>query len=131
MLRGINVGGRRRLPMAELRALLTDAGHTDVATYVQSGSVVLADAKRHQVTFLSAPVADAVRARIESATLAPERVACAGREVYAWHPDGVARSKLWNVLGGSALGVVATTRNWATVTALAEMAGSGAPGRKQ
>ena len=41
LLRGINVGGAHRVPMAELRALLTDAGYENVRTYVQSGNVVL------------------------------------------------------------------------------------------
>ncbi|MGZ4312798.1 MAG: DUF1697 domain-containing protein, partial [Solirubrobacteraceae bacterium] len=41
MLRGINLGPNRRVPMAELRALLGDAGYEDVRTYVQSGNVVL------------------------------------------------------------------------------------------
>lgn len=40
-LRGINVGGHRKVPMAELRALVAGLGHTDVATYVASGNVVL------------------------------------------------------------------------------------------
>ncbi len=46
----------------------------------------------------------------------------AGRELYAWHPDGVARSKLWNELAGKELGVTATARNWTTVTNLLAMA---------
>ena len=45
-----------------------------------------------------------------------------GREIYAWHPDGVARSKLWNELAGKGLGVTATARNWTTVTTLLDMA---------
>src|ERR1700744_5782915 len=40
MLRGINLGPNRRVPMADLRALLTDAGYGEVQTYVQSGNVV-------------------------------------------------------------------------------------------
>lgn len=40
LLRGINVGGHRKVPMAELRTLLTDLGFGDVATYIQSGNVV-------------------------------------------------------------------------------------------
>lgn len=43
LLRGVNVGGRRRVPMAPLRAALADAGFTAVRTYVQSGNVVLDD----------------------------------------------------------------------------------------
>jgi len=40
LLRGINVGGRNRVAMADLREVVTSLGHTDVATYIQSGNVV-------------------------------------------------------------------------------------------
>ena len=40
LLRGINVGGKNRLPMKELAALFVDAGCEDVRTYIQSGNVV-------------------------------------------------------------------------------------------
>lgn len=40
LLRGINVGGRNRLAMADLRDVLADLGHADVRTYVQSGNAV-------------------------------------------------------------------------------------------
>jgi uncharacterized protein (DUF1697 family) len=40
LLRGINVGGRNKLPMAELRALCQELGWRDVATYIQSGNVL-------------------------------------------------------------------------------------------
>lgn len=40
LLRGINVGGNRQLPMADLRALCTMAGCERVTTYIQSGNVV-------------------------------------------------------------------------------------------
>lgn len=169
LLRGINLGPSRRLPMADLRALLTEAGFGDVATYVQSGNVALDSAlvpdalaaeltrliaerfdldvpvivrshdelaaviafnplrdvatepKRHQVTFLDAPLADEARAALEAAAVEPERVAFGEREVYAWHPAGIARSKLWNALAGKGLGVRGTSRNWTTVLKLAEM----------
>jgi uncharacterized protein (DUF1697 family) len=41
LLRAVNVGGRNKLPMADLRQIATDLGYTDVATYVQSGNLVL------------------------------------------------------------------------------------------
>ncbi|MFI5841959.1 DUF1697 domain-containing protein [Catenuloplanes sp. NPDC051500] len=41
LLRGINVGRNRRIGMADLRELLTAEGHTNVATLLQSGNVVL------------------------------------------------------------------------------------------
>ena len=172
LLRGINLGPSRRVPMAELRALLADAGHEDVVTYLQSGNIVLSsgastadlestvsehntdrfgfavpvvgrtapelsavvgrnplgdvatEPKRHQVTFLAEPVSETVRVKLEAAVAASEQVAFHGREIYAWHPAGVARSKLWNAIAGTGLGVVGTSRNWATVTTLADMASS-------
>jgi uncharacterized protein (DUF1697 family) len=44
LLRGINVGGHNRLPMATLRAVAESVGCTDVATYVQSGNLVVTSA---------------------------------------------------------------------------------------
>lgn len=40
LLRGINVGGKNQVSMADLRAAFADAGFGDVATYIQSGNVV-------------------------------------------------------------------------------------------
>ena len=41
LLRGINVGGKNRVPMAELRSLLEGLGFDNVSTYVASGNVFL------------------------------------------------------------------------------------------
>lgn len=40
LLRGINVSGQKKIPMAELRELLAKSGFSDVQTYIQSGNVV-------------------------------------------------------------------------------------------
>ncbi|WP_179021918.1 DUF1697 domain-containing protein [Winogradskyella forsetii] len=40
LLRGINVGGHKKVPMAELRTLLTKSGLQNVKTYIQSGNVI-------------------------------------------------------------------------------------------
>lgn len=40
LLRGINVGGHKKVSMADLRALLSKHGFQDVKTYIQSGNVV-------------------------------------------------------------------------------------------
>jgi len=40
LLRGINVGGHKKVPMAELRELLTKSGLENVKTYIQSGNVI-------------------------------------------------------------------------------------------
>jgi uncharacterized protein (DUF1697 family) len=170
MLRGINLGSHRRVPMADLRTLLSEAGYEAVRTYVQSGNIVFGspakpaeverdlqkliserfgfdvpvvvrsraqlaavvkadplgdvaeDPKRYQVSFLAEkPSADLVR-RMQERAVESERVVARGREIYAWHPDGVARSKLWNELAGKGLGITATARNWTTVTTLLDMA---------
>ena len=41
LLRGINVGGKNKVPMAALRDLLESHGHTKVSTYIASGNVIL------------------------------------------------------------------------------------------
>ena len=61
LLRGINVGGRNKLPMRELTAVFVEAGGEDVRTYIQSGNVV----------FQADPsVADGLPARITAAIAA-------------------------------------------------------------
>ena len=40
LLRGINVGGHKKVPMAELRDVLTSSGLENVRTYIQSGNVI-------------------------------------------------------------------------------------------
>ncbi|WP_296380542.1 DUF1697 domain-containing protein [Winogradskyella sp.] len=40
LLRGINVGGHKKVPMAELRELLTKSGLENVKTYIQSGNII-------------------------------------------------------------------------------------------
>jgi uncharacterized protein (DUF1697 family) len=41
LFRGINVGGKNKVPMVELRALLTDLGFRNVRTYIQSGNAIV------------------------------------------------------------------------------------------
>jgi uncharacterized protein (DUF1697 family) len=156
--------------MPKLRSALEDAGFEDVATYVQSGNVVLSSGdsatkvaraleqlvekefglkipvvvrtraqiaqvvkrnplakvaknpKRYQVSFLEEKPSAALIRQLEEVAAPTERVVAEGREIYAWHPEGVARSKLWAALAGKGLGVTATARNWTTVTKLLELA---------
>jgi uncharacterized protein (DUF1697 family) len=44
LLRGINVGGRNKVPMADLREVVASLGHTGVTTYIQSGNVLFSTA---------------------------------------------------------------------------------------
>jgi len=41
LLRGINVGGKNKLPMVRLREVLGELGYTNVSTYIASGNVIL------------------------------------------------------------------------------------------
>jgi uncharacterized protein (DUF1697 family) len=41
LLRGINVGGKNKIPKARLRTCLEELGFTDVSTYIASGNVFL------------------------------------------------------------------------------------------
>jgi uncharacterized protein (DUF1697 family) len=83
---------------------------------------VAKDPKRYQVSFLETkPSAQLVR-ELEDVATDREEVVSIGREIYAWHRDGVARSKLWAKLAGKNLGVTATARNWTTVAKLLELA---------
>jgi uncharacterized protein (DUF1697 family) len=41
LLRGVNVGGRNKIAMADLRQILTDLGYGDVQTHLQSGNAVI------------------------------------------------------------------------------------------
>jgi uncharacterized protein (DUF1697 family) len=58
LIRGINVGGRSKLAMSDLRELLTGLGCRDVRTHLQSGNAVFASPQRSQ---------PALAARIEQA----------------------------------------------------------------
>lgn len=46
LLRGINVGGKNKVPMADLRKCLEELGFSDVSTYIASGNVILKSDKR-------------------------------------------------------------------------------------
>ena len=59
LLRGINVGGRSKVAMADLRDVATSLGHAAVATYIQSGNLLFASADTD-----AASLADALEAEI-------------------------------------------------------------------
>lgn len=164
LLRGVNLGPSRRLRMADLRAVVESLGHTDVATYLQSGNVVftptgradhgtaITQALREAVgmdvgvlTRTGAAMAGIVAANpyerddptkvvvtflasagappdLDLAAFAPEGLTVHGTEVYLDVPFGQARSPLLAALAKVTTDDgLATSRNWRTVLALAEM----------
>ncbi|AZM56214.1 hypothetical protein DMA15_29470 [Streptomyces sp. WAC 01529] len=178
LLRGINVGGHKKVPMARLRTLLEGLGHGDVRTYLQSGNVVFTadrgdedslaaelrtaieehfgftvdvlvrdgaylravadacpfpaadlEAKQLHVTYFSAPVDAARFAAIDQPAFLPEEFKLGDRALYLYAPEGLGRSKLGEQLSRPALnkGLIATSRNWNTVTRLVEMTREGGP----
>jgi uncharacterized protein (DUF1697 family) len=54
LLRGINVGGQKKVPMAELREVVASLGHTGVTTYIQSGNVLFSTAETDTVKLAAA-----------------------------------------------------------------------------
>ena len=64
LLRGINVGKAKRVPMADLRSVLGDLGHTDVATLLNSGNAVFR-VDRGTPKALAAEISQALAARFQ------------------------------------------------------------------
>lgn len=166
LLRGINLAGKRRVAMADLRAWLAELGYEDARTLLQSGNAVFRSGKRlatvqreleeklaERAGFAIDCVvltADELRAVVDADplgsvaangsryhvsflreapeqpdfapdTFAPELFHVGRREVYFWTPDGVMNSKVLAAFPVKK-GVVATMRNWNTVTKLLAMA---------
>lgn len=170
LLRGVNVGGRRILPMAVVREALVDLGHVDVETYIQSGNVVFTAVSGTRVRQIERDLEDRLTAvagfdvpvvvrtaaelravhtgnpflaegvdpgelhvaflearatgggsAIDPATIAPEALVVAGREVYLRYPNGLGRARLTAARLEKAVGTPATVRNWRTVESLLAM----------
>ncbi|MFF7551701.1 DUF1697 domain-containing protein [Streptomyces olivaceus] len=175
LLRGINVGGARKLPMADLRALLEELGHGGVRTHLQSGQAVFAsghgdeeslaaelaraiekrfgfpvdvlvrdhaylravaeacpfpaadlEPKQLHVTYFFAPVDEERFAPVDRPAFRPEEFRLGDRALYLYAPDGLGRSRLAEALARPRVnkGLIATTRNWNTVTRLVELTGA-------
>ena len=171
LLRGVNLGARNKVSMADLRALFLDLGHEDVATYVQSGNVIFktefgndaeltkaiegriardlglsitvvvrtkaqlarvaadnpfvaneTEPTKLHVTLLSDAPGRADVSELEATKFAPDEFRLVGKEIYLHTPQGYGRTKLSGAYFEKQLGVAATTRNWRTVTKLAELA---------
>lgn len=169
LLRGVNLGARNRVAMADLRAIVDGLGGKDVRTYVQSGNVVFrhrsgaatlerrlaaaikreldldvavlvrsgaqlakivksnpfvrggADASKLHVTLLASTPERGPLRRVRELDVGGGEFEVSGREVYLHLPRGYGGTKLSNAFFEKQLGVPATTRNWRTVTALADL----------
>ena len=54
LLRGINVGGNKKIPMAALRELMQGLGYADVVTHLQSGNAVFSSPRQQPQTLARA-----------------------------------------------------------------------------
>ena len=54
LLRGINVGGRNKVAMTDLRTMVTGLGFASVSTYIQSGNVLLSTTNNDENTIAEA-----------------------------------------------------------------------------
>lgn len=91
LLRAVNLGARNKVPMAELRELLSEAGYGDVRTYIASGNVLL-DGPRRRSTIagdLERLIADAFRVETTAVMRTPKELAT----VVAGHPFGADTSQ--------------------------------------
>lgn len=91
LLRAVNVSGQNRLPMAELRAALTEAGCERVETYVQSGNVVCdgpGDDEAAHAAAVHAVIADGFGLAVDVIALTADRLtaAAAGKPFLAADP---------------------------------------------
>jgi uncharacterized protein (DUF1697 family) len=120
---------------ARIHSMINDEFGFSVSVLVRSAAELnkvakanpfLRDAKvevsRLYVSFLSETPAKAALKKLESLAATPERFHCVSRELYLSLPNGYGRTKLNNNVIEKALSVVATTRNWNTVTRLCELA---------
>jgi uncharacterized protein (DUF1697 family) len=172
LLRGVNVGGRAKVAMSDLRALLTELGFEDPRSLRNSGNLVFRGAARKPpeleralssalqgrlglrsdvmirtvpewdgviagnpfpdeaqrdpghllALFLTGTANAAAVAALQGAIVGREIVRGSGRQIYAYYPDGVGRSKLTLPAIEAALGTRATGRNWNTVLKIAALA---------
>lgn len=164
LLRGINVGGRNKIRMADLRELYADLGMMRVRSLLQSGNVIfeaaltdltsvkleleagirsafgldiqillrssadfeyiidchpfsaeqLNEPRKAAVVFLSDPPDSTAVDALRENNPGREVIYAAGRELYIFYTDGMARSKLDNKRIESRLGLGASARNWNT-----------------
>ena len=93
----------------------------EIATVIERNPLasVASDPTRYLVTFLAERADPARLADLDPASFAPEEFRLLGRELYAWCPNGIGRSKLLQALTEKRLGAMGTARNWKTVAGTA------------
>lgn len=177
LLRGINVGGHKKVPMPELRSLLESLGHREVRTLVNSGNVVFVTAseattaetvteleqaierqfgfavsvvvrsdnemqrivqdnpfphlaelpKQLHVSFLAAPLSPEQVLMLDALDVGADEFRIVGPNIYLSLPNMMSGASKELMGFDRKLKVIATNRNWNTVTKLAAMAANLTP----
>lgn len=96
--------------------------HAQLARVVAGNPFGVTD-KTVSVTFLASKPSRSSVAAIDPDRFGDDRFVAAGSEIYLHTPSGYGRSKLTNAFWEKALAAAATTRNWNSVVALAELTG--------
>ena len=86
LLRGINVGGKNKVPMRRLSEVFEDRGHAEVCTYINSGNVIF-DAPRTKVAHLADDLEAAIAKEFGFATRVLVLRGSAVRKIAAALPD--------------------------------------------
>lgn len=87
-LRGINLGPTNKVSMPELRAMATDLGYADVATYINSGNLIFTSTKK--AAALEGEISAAIKKRFGTDTDVAVRTPAQLRKILAEnpYPDG-------------------------------------------
>ena len=115
----------RRVFGLETKVLVLTAGQTAEVAAANPFLAAGADDESLHVTFLFDAVSDDAFRALTLPARDGEEATLAGRVVYLHLPFGYGRTKLSNAYFERALRTLATTRNWRTVTALAELISRG------
>jgi uncharacterized protein (DUF1697 family) len=135
LLRGVNVGGRAKVDMRELKKQFEKLGCEDVRTYINSGNVIFRDRRREST--LTRVLEEELGRRVAVRSLAEIQALCA-RIPSGWANDEMQKTdvaflldggeELWNALRvelpprySHEWGGEATVRNVNTVRKLREL----------
>ncbi len=87
LLRGINVGGKTLIRMADLRTCAAEVGFDDVSTYIASGNLLFTSDRE-----TTGAIAERLEAAIEAHFALPVKVVVLDRPGYSWIVKAIPRA---------------------------------------
>lgn len=89
LLRGINVGGNKKVEMAKLKKAFDGMGYTDVSTYINSGNVIFTSAKEN-FDIIEPALAKAFKFSIPVVVRSAANIKNVAKKIpKAWENDGI------------------------------------------